>query len=241
MKFNKKWLFVIIFLLLITALPASAALPTLVPKCASQVTAGAPPLSCILELGVNITNWILGITGSLAILYFVYGGFLFLISQGNEQQISKGKTILTQAVIGIIIIFGAYVGVKFIVSALGASKYFKTEFEIQKPIDGSIPATTPDTTSKKCSDCTCYTGTTYSKIGGSYSSSEECMSQCKKQGQSGGYCPSLNPPDPKGCSCYCGDKSNTKIIVPQGTTPNKASCESKCSSNNQKFLDCRAN
>lgn len=142
-KNKKTVIFFIASIVAILPITVSAALPTLVPPCAREATLGAPPLSCFLELGVNITNWILGVTGSLALLFFIYGGFLFLTSAGKEQQITKGKEILTQAAIGIIIIFGAYIGVKFIVSALGASKYFKTEFDILNPIEPKIPAPAP--------------------------------------------------------------------------------------------------
>lgn len=170
-KNKKTVIFFIAFIVAILPITVSAALPTLVPECARQATLGAPPLSCFLELGVNITNWILGVTGSLALLFFIYGGFLFLTSAGKEQQITKGKEILTQAAIGIIIIFGAYIGIKFIVSALGASKYFKTEFEITQPIEPKIPAPTVPTVPTAPpppptgSNCVCIMSTSKSFIG----------------------------------------------------------------------------
>lgn len=132
MSFIKKTFYFILFGLT-AALPASAALPTLVPACARIATDKAPSLACMMQLGLNASNWILGITGSLALLYFVYGGFMLLISQGNQQRVTDGKTILTRAVIGIIIIFGAYISVNFIVSSLGAGKYFQTEVETEEP------------------------------------------------------------------------------------------------------------
>jgi len=210
MKLNKKLFFSIIFILITAALPASAALPTLVPKCASQVTTGAPPLSCALELGVNITNWILGITGSLAILYFVFGGLMMMTSRGagtKEWGLERSKEILTQAVIGIIIIFGAYVGVKFIVSALGAidenkKSLFKTEFEIQKPIDGNVPEQNPTPTKENAYQCEC----SYEKIDlqtktfktaadatKQYSSSEDCIKNCNNLCKTTNI-PNVNPP-----------------------------------------------
>lgn len=104
-------------LFFLIALPVSAALPALVPKCALGTT--VPPLSCFLELLGNVAKWILGISGSLALLMFVYGGFMFLISGGSSKRIEEGKTILTRAIIGLIIIFGAYVGVTFLMKAFG--------------------------------------------------------------------------------------------------------------------------
>jgi hypothetical protein len=181
MNFFKK-LSLVVALGLFIALPVSAALPTLVPQCALQATTQAPPLSCFLELGVNVSNWILGITGSLALLFFIYGGFLFLTSAGNEQQVTKGKTILTQAVIGIIIIFGAFIAVKFIVSALGASKYFKPEFEIQQPSAPSSAPTKENTYQCNCAyekfDFQTKTFATANDPVKQYSTSEDCAKNC---------------------------------------------------------------
>ncbi|MFH1193694.1 MAG: pilin [bacterium] len=180
-------------------MPAFAALPTLVPQCALQATTQAPPLSCFLELGVNVSNWIFGITGSLALLFFIYGGFLFLTSGGSEQQVTKGKTILTQAVIGIIIIFGAFVAVKFIVSALGASKYFKPEFETQQP---TTSEQNPAATKANAYQCNCSyekfdfqtkTFTTASDPIKQYLVSEDCAKNCDSLCKSTTI-PNINPP-----------------------------------------------
>jgi hypothetical protein len=76
-------------------------------------------LNDFIRLLVNIFDFILGITGSLALLVFVYGGILFLFSGGNSDQIEKGKKALTGAVIGLAIIFASYVIVHFTAEALG--------------------------------------------------------------------------------------------------------------------------
>jgi hypothetical protein len=92
--------------LLLTAMPAVAAgLPPIVPECARKQAKYAPSLACALETFGNIAQLILGITGSFALLMFVYGGFVMLTSGGASERVSKGKTILTNAVIGILIIF----------------------------------------------------------------------------------------------------------------------------------------
>jgi hypothetical protein len=59
----------------------------------------------------------LGISGSIALLMFVWGGFIWLTSQGNPEKIKKGQGTLTWAVIGIAIIFGAYSLVNFIITS----------------------------------------------------------------------------------------------------------------------------
>ncbi|MBU4421767.1 pilin [Patescibacteria group bacterium] len=60
----------------------------------------------------------LGIVGSIALLMFLYGGFLWLTSTGNEQKITKGKSVLVWAVIGLAVIFMSYAAVNFVIGAL---------------------------------------------------------------------------------------------------------------------------
>jgi type IV secretory pathway VirB2 component (pilin) len=60
----------------------------------------------------------LGVTGSIALLMFVYGGFLWLISAGVEDRVKKGKEVIKWSVFGLVIIVGAYTIVRAVVSAL---------------------------------------------------------------------------------------------------------------------------
>jgi len=50
----------------------------------------------------------LGLSGSIALLMFVWGGFMWLTSQGNAEKIEKGQKILTWAAIGLVVLFSAY-------------------------------------------------------------------------------------------------------------------------------------
>ncbi|NQV90815.1 hypothetical protein HQ487_05440 [Candidatus Uhrbacteria bacterium] len=65
----------------------------------------------------RIINAILSVTGSIALLMFIYGGFLFLISGGGEN-VKKGKEVMKWAVIGLAVIIGAYMLVSTVVTAL---------------------------------------------------------------------------------------------------------------------------
>ncbi len=91
------------------ALPAFAALsiPPIVPDCARNATTAIPGIDCVLQAFSNVAKLILGITGSVALLMFVWGGFFILTAAGNESQVTKGKTYIKNAVIGIIIIVSA--------------------------------------------------------------------------------------------------------------------------------------
>ncbi len=86
------------------ALPALAVGP-IVPKCATQQGVNPPDLNCVKETFLNIASLIIAVTGSFALLMFVYGGFTMLSSGGESKKIEHGKTILRNAVIGIFLIF----------------------------------------------------------------------------------------------------------------------------------------
>jgi len=60
----------------------------------------------------------LSISGSLALLMFVYGGILWLTSMGKSEQVDQGRKILIWATLGIIVIAGAYVAVTAIFNAI---------------------------------------------------------------------------------------------------------------------------
>lgn len=56
----------------------------------------------------NVINMLLGLLGTLVVAYMVYGGYLIMLSQGNEEQVSKGKETIKNAAIGLAIILSAY-------------------------------------------------------------------------------------------------------------------------------------
>ena len=90
--------------MLFAAVPAQAVELVIVPDCARARTAEPPSLNCALQTFANIGQLILGITGSFALLMFVYGGFTLLTSGGSSDKVSQGKTIITNSIIGIVII-----------------------------------------------------------------------------------------------------------------------------------------
>ncbi len=93
---------------------------SILPACTST---GDCSLCDILQTAINAGKVILGIIGSLVLLMFVYGGFTWLVSGGNEGNIKKGKDILVNAVIGLGIIFSAYLIVTTLVSVLTAQEF----------------------------------------------------------------------------------------------------------------------
>ncbi|MBU1179849.1 pilin [Patescibacteria group bacterium] len=149
----KKYILPIIIFGIFVALPVYAALPSILPECAKGT--GVPSLACFLALLGNISKWILGISGSLALLYFIYGGFMLLTSRGSQEQVTKGKTILSRAIIGVIIIFGAYTAITFLTKGIGFQES-KFKIEEQKTPAGQQPASQEGPPAYLSSDiCTC--------------------------------------------------------------------------------------
>ena len=82
-----------------------------------------------LQLGVNISNFILGIVGSLALLAFVVGGVMFLASGGNKNLVDRGKATIIGAVIGLVIVFASYTIISFAADAMGVKTNGKSIFQ----------------------------------------------------------------------------------------------------------------
>lgn len=65
----------------------------------------------------NVTNFILGFLGFIAILIVIYGGFLYVTDAGKGEQTEKGKKAIQYAMIGIVIILGSFALVNTILLA----------------------------------------------------------------------------------------------------------------------------
>ncbi|MFA6306501.1 MAG: pilin [Patescibacteria group bacterium] len=66
----------------------------------------------------KIVSSVLGVVGSLALVMFIYGGITWMLSAGNQEQVTKGKNILIWATVGIVIIFTAYALVRFVLTTV---------------------------------------------------------------------------------------------------------------------------
>jgi len=85
----------------------------------TKYSTGDYTLDDIVMIAVRASRWILGIVGSLALLMFVYGGFMFLISSGSSDKISKAKAIIVAAMVGLIIVFSSYLIIQFVLKTIG--------------------------------------------------------------------------------------------------------------------------
>jgi hypothetical protein len=77
----------------------------------------AEPKSPAEIIGAIIGTF-LSFLGVIFLCLVLYGGFLWMISAGNESKVLRAKQVLTQAVIGLIIILSAYSITYFVFNAL---------------------------------------------------------------------------------------------------------------------------
>lgn len=72
-----------------------------------------------LRIAINLSDWILGIVGSLALLAFVAGGVMFIFSGGNSSLVERGRAMIIGAVIGLIVVFTSFMIINFVMKGLG--------------------------------------------------------------------------------------------------------------------------
>ncbi len=66
----------------------------------------------------NIVNVALSLVGVIFLILMVYGGYLWMIAKGDEQEVTKAKGVITMAVIGMAVVIMAYAFSKFVVDRL---------------------------------------------------------------------------------------------------------------------------
>lgn len=67
----------------------------------------------------RIIKFIMGFAGTIALVTFMYGGALWLISAGRMDYVSKGKNYMIWAVIGLALVFGSYIILGQVLAILG--------------------------------------------------------------------------------------------------------------------------
>ncbi len=53
---------------------------------------------------ITIIFWALGIAGSVAVLFLIVGGFLYITAGGDSDRLDKAKATIKNSIIGIVII-----------------------------------------------------------------------------------------------------------------------------------------
>ncbi len=116
-----KKILVISFLLLPLAAGATGLLND------SCIDNGSCDIDQSVQIFLNASQWLLGIVGSLALLFLIYGGLLWMTSGGKSDAIDRGKKIMINTLLGIGVVFLAWTAVNFILTSFGSEKYNSLE------------------------------------------------------------------------------------------------------------------
>jgi hypothetical protein len=126
--FNIKYLISLVFclsllssyFLALSPSPVAAAGETAVVELDNPIGSKEVSQAEILKIAGRVIKGFLGVTGTVALVMFIYGGITWLLSGGNPDKIKKGKDVFVWAVLGLAIIFSSYFIVDFVIRALTA-------------------------------------------------------------------------------------------------------------------------
>ena len=101
----------------------------LIPECLlkNELSQSCRDVSIFVYFLIQLARYLFGVIGALALIMFVYGGFTLILSQGSSEKVKKGGEIIVAAIIGLVIMFGAYM----LVSFLGEAVNIQTEFKLK--------------------------------------------------------------------------------------------------------------
>ena len=77
----------------------------------------------------------LGFVGTLFLILMIYAGFLWMTARGDSKKVDTAKQLIAGAIIGVVIIAGAYAMTDFVIKAVTGTAETTTE---------SAPAETPE-------------------------------------------------------------------------------------------------
>jgi len=84
----------------------------LAPQCTgTPLVTGEPSctLCDFLALIDNVVIFITQIASLLVVVFIIWGAFLILTSAGSRERVVKGRRVITTAVLGLVIILGAWI------------------------------------------------------------------------------------------------------------------------------------
>lgn len=112
-----------------TELHNKGVIERLLPACVfrDDVSGECRHVNVFIKVAIDIADYVLSIVGALALVVFVYGGVLMVISAGDADRVQSGKNAMIAAFIGLIVIFGAYILVKFFANVVGVQSGFNLQ------------------------------------------------------------------------------------------------------------------
>lgn len=76
----------------------------------------------LTEILARVARVLMGLVGSLSLLFFIIGGYWLLTSGGKQEQIQKGKQTLVWATIGVVLSLLSFVILNFIIQTFAGKE-----------------------------------------------------------------------------------------------------------------------
>lgn len=105
----------------LSRLPVLAADPSSLLTTGLDAAAADSGLKSSLTLPALIGRMIavmLGLIGIIFIIYIIWAGIMYMTAAGDDTKVKKAKQMISQSVIGIIIMVGAYAISNFVITQL---------------------------------------------------------------------------------------------------------------------------
>lgn len=74
-----------------------------------------------VEVVIQLINWFLGVLALFVVVYLLYGGFLYMTSQGDPAKIQKATDTIKRTLIGLLIVLSAWGITLYILSILSGA------------------------------------------------------------------------------------------------------------------------
>ncbi|HDQ23061.1 MAG TPA: hypothetical protein ENN28_03790 [Candidatus Uhrbacteria bacterium] len=65
-----------------------------------------------------LLNQAMGLLGIIAVVVILYGGFVWMLSGGNEEKVKKAKDTMVSGIIGIVIVLTSFSLANFIINSI---------------------------------------------------------------------------------------------------------------------------
>lgn len=88
---------------------------------------------------VILIRYLLGMMAAVSLVYFVWGGVYWIGSGGNMSKIEKGKNIMVNTILALVVAFTSYLVINFFVNdLLGAKSGYRVSNECPANSDGRV-------------------------------------------------------------------------------------------------------
>lgn len=113
-----------------------AGLPSFVVHAATLGNLGGPDndvatIGSLETLFSNVVNVVISLAAVALFLMFIVGGFSFLFSGGDQKKLEQARGTLTNAIIGLVVIVGAYLILRVVGVFTGTTDII-TKFQIMQ-------------------------------------------------------------------------------------------------------------